>query len=175
MEKWILENKDWVVPLSVALLSLVGALIGGWLSGRKRIGIEVLSKNRQEWIHLLRNRVTEFLSKSSELFEAYSYANYVEVYKQNESPPNLLKLQELYNYLELLLNLNENKSNKILSSCHDIIAFFYSVRETNPSLINMNSSEWGKWETKLSEYQRELTKNTQDVLKEEWERVKKGV
>ncbi|OCG01731.1 hypothetical protein [Gilliamella sp. wkB308] len=56
MTEWIIENKDWIVPISVALLSLFGSLLGGWLSGKKRIGIEVLSKNRQEWINDLRKK-----------------------------------------------------------------------------------------------------------------------
>ena len=83
--KWFLENQSWIIPLLVTLLSLFGALIGGWLSGRKKIGIEVISKNRQDWIHELRDIVKDFLTKSSELFKIYSGKNY----EKNRSSPTL--------------------------------------------------------------------------------------
>ena len=71
ISKWFLENQSWIIQLLVTLLSLFGALIGGWLSGRKKIGIEVISKNRQDWIHELRNIVKDFLTQSSKLFQFY--------------------------------------------------------------------------------------------------------
>jgi len=169
--KWFLENQSWIIPLLVTLLSLFGALIGGWLSGRKKIGIEVISKNRQDWIHELRDIVKDFLTKSSELFKIYSGKNY----EKNRSSPTLSTLTELFNYLELLLNPNESESNKILTSCQKIIEFFADLEEEILPLNGLNSSEISNFDSRLYSYQKELTKNTQNVLKTEWERVKKGI
>lgn len=169
--KWFLENQSWIIPLLVTLLSLFGALIGGWLSGRKKIGIEVISKNRQDWIHELRDIVKDFLTKSSELFKIYSGKNY----EKNRSSPTLSTLTELFNYLELLLNPNESESNEILTSCQKIIEFFADLEEEILPLNGLNSSEISNFDSRLHSYQKELTKNTQNVLKTEWERVKKGI
>lgn len=128
ISKCFLENQSWIIPLLVTLLSLFGALIGGWLSGRKKIGIEVISKNRQDWIHELRNIVKDFLTQSSKLFQFYPGIFCNKNYKKNAPFPTLFTLTELYNF-----------------------------------------------ESRLYSYQKELTKNTQTILKAEWERVKKGI
>lgn len=169
--KWFLENQSWIIPLLVTLLSLFGALIGGWLSGRKKIGIEVISKNRQDWIHELRDIVKDFLTKSSELFKIYSGKNH----EKKGSSPTLSTLTELFNYLELLLNPNESESNKILTSCQKIIEFFADLEEEIPPLNSLDITKRSHFDSRLYSYQKELTKNTQNVLKTEWERVKKGI
>lgn len=44
ISKWFLENQSWIIPLLVTLLSLFGALIGGWLSGRKKLVLKLYQK-----------------------------------------------------------------------------------------------------------------------------------
>ena len=93
----IVENEKWAVPILVVILSLIGAALGGWLAGRKRIGIEILSKNRQEWVNSLR----------------------VQTYQLEE---NLLIFIDLNlicdNLAELIINKKELEtiSNKIISN-----------------------------------------------------------
>lgn len=94
----------------------------------KKIGIEVISRNRQDWIHELRNIVKDFLTQSSKLFQFYPDISCNKNYKKNAPFPTLFILTELYNF-----------------------------------------------ESRLYSYQKELTKNTQTILKAEWERVKKGI
>ena len=68
-----------------------------------------------------------------------------------------------------------NGSNEILTSCQKIIEFFADLEEEILPLNGLNSSEISNFDSRLHSYQKELTKNTQNVLKTEWERVKKGI
>lgn len=154
---------------------------------KTKVATEALSKYRQEWINQLRDRTTQFVSKSSELFERCSNIDDLDEKQLDESLPSfdgnkkrrnsqmLFQLKELYHYLELLLNPNEEKSQKILLSCNDIIVFCTSIKDSIPQLLRISDAEWDTLEKKLSNYQIELTKNAQDVLKEEWELIKKSM
>ena len=171
MEKWILENKDWVVPLSVALLSLVGAALGGWWAGRKRIGIEVLSKNRQEWINDIRHVICDFID-----IAISSATKYVENLDYQEFSNQARKLDHKRHYLALLLNPNEDNSIKINELAYAIVERHALLI----SLIGINKKISDKQKVQdtinlLISNTNELVAITQKVLKTEWERVKKGV
>lgn len=171
MTEWIIENKDWIVPISVALLSLFGSLLGGWLSGKKRIGIEVLSKNRQEWINDLRHVISDFID-----IAISSSAKYVENLEYQEFSNQARKLDHKRYYLALLLNPNENDSITInelattITKHHASLIRIIGIHKKIPDsqkvqdainllMIDINN----------------LVDITQKILKTEWERVKKGV
>ncbi|MCX8574464.1 MULTISPECIES: hypothetical protein [unclassified Gilliamella] len=172
MEEWLIENKDWFVPFA----TLLCAAFGGWWAGRKRIGIEVLSKNRQEWINDLRKQVSEFTSISTKMPVDIIYKKITTTYNindKNEIIEKISRLAIIRDYLILLLNPDEKDSQNINTSIQNIMSIINDLNNKDKQELS---------ETILQEFNKEilhkieeLTKNTQKVLKTEWERVKKGV
>lgn len=172
MEEWLIENKDWFVPFA----TLLCAAFGGWWAGRKRIGIEVLSKNRQEWINDLRKQVSEFTSISTKMPVDIIYKKITTTYNINDKHEIIEKISRLAiirDYLILLLNPDEKDSQNINTSIQNIMSIINDLNNKDKQELS---------ETILQEFNKEilhkieeLTKNTQKVLKTEWERVKKGV
>lgn len=176
MTEWIIENKDWIVPISVALLSLFGSLLGGWLSGKKRIGIEVLSKNRQEWINDLRKKVSEFTSlteKASLDITQKKMTTKYDINDQQEIIEIIFNLMIIRDYLILLLNPNEENSKLIYANIRNILALIQAFNNMDRQSL-FEGVAYRYAQNILVEIEK-LTKNTQLVLKTEWERVKKGI
>lgn len=176
MTEWIIENKDWIVPISVALLSLFGSLLGGWLSGKKRIGIEVLSKNRQEWINDLRKKVSEFTSlteKASLDITRKKMTTKYDINDQQEIIEIIFNLMIIRDYLILLLNPNEENSKLIYANIRNILALIQAFNNMDRQSL-LEGVAYRYAQNILVEIEK-LTKNTQLVLKTEWERVKKGI
>lgn len=135
-KEWIVENEKWAVPILVVILSLIGAALGGWLAGRKRIGIEILSKNRQEWVNSLRVQTYQ-LEENLLIFIdlnlicdnlAESIINKKELETiSNKIISNLL-------YVELLLSPNPNrffldKLNNWMNTIVDFIPIIFYERK----------------------------------------------
>lgn len=176
MTEWIIENKDWIVPISVALLSLFGSLLGGWLSGKKRIGIEVLSKNRQEWINDLRKKVSEFTSlteKASLDITQKKMTTKYDINDQQEIIEIIFNLMIIRDYLILLLNPNEENSKLIYANIRNILALIQAFNNMDRQSL-FEGVAYRYAQNIIVEIEK-LTKNTQLVLKTEWERVKKGI
>lgn len=173
MTEWIIENKDWIVPILVALLSLFGSLLGGWLSGKKRIGIEVLSKNRQEWINDLRKKTAEiyyYLYDSMYLVSGDSSSDtnipeHIEKLKYNLNEAN-----KIHGYLLLLLNPNEDSylkiNNLIVRGKLCINSLIIDINKNNNVIPTLE---------KFNDICEEILSSTQSILKTEWKRVKKGI
>lgn len=140
--------------------------IGGWWSGRKRLGIEVLSKNRQEWINDLRKQVARFTSISAKMA-----LNIVGSTEDKHLLDEMTELTIIRDYLLLLLNPQEEKSKKINESISNIMNHIVRIKNLNN---DDNPNEITSYIKKIPVLLDELTKNTQDILKEEWKRVKEG-
>ncbi|WP_299221231.1 hypothetical protein [uncultured Aquimarina sp.] len=113
----------------------------------------VLSINRQEWINTLRDLISRLLI-DIEILHALPKTLWEE--KEHEGYRNV---QELINKLELLLNPEEKKTEKLINSLDN-----YIKSVDNDSGIITQPEE---------NLRAQIISVTQKILKEEWERVKK--
>jgi hypothetical protein len=119
---------------------------------------DILSNNRQKWINTLRDSVSEFLS-SHELSKLINQHDKKSNGTLPEYREEFKKWQLLYYKIQLLLNPNEEKSQKLLELMIQLGVF---------TDYSSNSKE-----AEYEKIQKEIIKVTQLILKEEWERVKK--
>lgn len=144
------EATNWIpiITLSIVFLGFIGTIYA--TSSNKKI--EVLSKNRQEWINTLRNELSNYIGKLNE------YRHVQELDDIAEIPiRNLLIIQEVTTMstkIELLLNPKKQIHQ-------DLIELIKKINEDIQITGKISSRE------KFIEY-------SQKILKEEWERVKEG-
>lgn len=140
---------------------------------KAKIGVEVLSKNRQEWINDLRKKTAEIYYYlydsmylvSDNLSSDTNIPEHIEKLKFNLNEAN-----KLHGYLLLLLNPNEDSYHKI----DNLIVRGKLCINSLIIDINKNSNVIPILE-KFNVICEEILSTTQSILKTEWERVKKGV
>ena len=143
-------NLGQIVPWVFALLTLI---ISFWNSRKSEknallnINKTVLSENRQNWINLVREIVSQYLSVHT-MLDAAS----LDKDKYQELTRELYYLQVK---LVLLLNPNEKDSKKLAEQTFKIA----KLKDKRP-------------EINVSEVKAEILVLTQKILKKEWERVK---
>ncbi|WP_392559665.1 hypothetical protein [Orbus mooreae] len=173
MEEWLIENKDWFVPFA----TLLCAAFGGWWAGRKRIGIEVLSKNRQEWIKEVRLCTSKIDSFVASFYLEFTHEHTKDIEISFDFFPKKTKeMYDLMTYLKLLLNPNEDKSKKVIDCLNIISSEINNCYGLTPALFGADNDQ-----NKIIEQIRnanieskKMTYLISDILKEEWEKVKKG-
>lgn len=114
--------------------------------------MEVLSKNRQAWINNLRDEVSRYIGFCQSAYFAHNGNATV----KSKLPENLTRIVEIRAKINLLLNPTEENSKILteqMNSLSDIIKEHKDVE-------------------KLREQISDITKVTQKILKEEWEKVK---
>lgn len=181
------DNLDANIKASMASLEkTIEANIYSVEKGLKiKIGVEVLSKYRQEWINNLRRKASEFISlvrKTTTL--------HIEIYNskseyQRISQKNLYDTVYIYDYIKLLLNPIEdiskdiiNKMNEIHMPFSEICILFskndFSVRDEYGLLPSDLSRDILNYQIEINHLLDEYNTLIQTILKSEWERVKKG-
>jgi len=126
----------------------------------------VKSANRQQWINTLRDCVSEYLA----LLETYK-VDYENAKKLNEVMhfkkinTSAFEIKKLSVKIELMLNPEEEKSKRFLKIFFDISTFVLD----ESSDLHSNQYQQDYVALKL-----QLVSITKSILKEEWERVKKG-
>ncbi|PAU92945.1 hypothetical protein CK503_14765 [Aliifodinibius salipaludis] len=118
----------------------------------------VISTNRQNWINQLRSLVSEFIGLGVFIGAALNNPHETNAQEVTEKTE---RLHTLKGQINLMLNPNEPKSEEL----SDLVEKFYgsAINNDNPvSSLNLNSIKESIIET------------LQKILKEEWERVKKG-
>jgi hypothetical protein len=170
-----MENINDYMPWIVALLIGILTVLANWFisKNQRKITLEnlkiqtelakqsikkdILSKNRQEWINTLRNDVASYLS-SHELAKLIVKHDK----KGNDTPPEYREefknFQSLEYKINLLVNPNEDKSNKLIGL----------MKQLNLSTGYYSNDKENDYENTKEE----IIKTTQSILKEEWERVK---
>lgn len=137
---------------------LIGALVGAGASiavSRRQFRADVLSRNRQEWINTLRDTVAEMLSLMSGIQADARHASWDRLESRRE------RINFLVWKLTLLVNPKEEDHDALLLDVTAAARAVDAVRHqgSTPS---------------LQPFQSTIATTTQQILKREWERVKRG-
>lgn len=155
-----------LLPITTIVIVIVGFLITRLQIIRKSeesiktSKMEVLSKNRQAWINTLRDDISKFIG------EVDSVKKYILLYHQDALNEEKIvtkkdvilsanKMRELKSKIELLINPNEEKHVRLVQLLENVIQNLQKQEDNDQNINN-------------------LTALAQQILKEEWERVKKG-
>lgn len=165
------------------IAAFMGASISGYLNRKGKLDIEVKSKHRQSWIDSLRQDIALILSKSN--FITNDLRAILEInYKQNPENMNLTFSEFIIDYgkiltaslrVRLYLNLTESNHIKLDSKLSELSNLLKDLVNENlkpNTLIDLEKLR--KLKEKIDLVEREITKNSQLIFKEEWEKIKKG-
>jgi len=155
------KSINWLsilLPITTMLIVVVGFLItrkqlkSTQKLALENIRIEVLSKNRQDWINTLRDELSNYIGKLNE----YRYLNKLDDIEELTIKDVLIikEVTTIVTKIELLLNPTEKTHQ-------DLIKLIKNMNKNIQTENEILSRE------KFIEY-------SQKILKEEWERVKKG-
>lgn len=149
-----------------------------------KIGVEVLSKYRQAWINDLRKTINDtyhLINISTIKLNTSIRSGKIDKPVIEEIHKNIYKVKKLRNYLELLLNPLEESYEKITEAIELVPSHLQSIFDTaveySDKKISKDNAEaiMNIHLVQIDGLKKQILKSTQQVLKEEWERVKKGV
>ena len=141
-----------IAAFIAAVISLLGLLI----SKENKV-----SEFRQAWIDALREEIAAVITHAHAIHGGYQakFPDNPEIWRNMRE--DFVKMNEAWAKIKLRLNPDEARSKAILEALQKHEGIF---------LENNVPPEFSK----LGEADRELLKSTQVVLKEEWEKVKRG-
>ena len=160
----------WIVALLIGVLTTIVNIVvmRKNLSVNKDIAVlnfnsNVLSRNRQDWINILRESMSEYLATFDFITlmnELNSQENIdVRFILTEEGKKQIRNLFYLQNKIGLLLNIKEEKSRLLYKNLLELTAAFDKDKDNN------------KYYQDKANY---CLVTCQDILKEEWVRVKTG-
>jgi hypothetical protein len=130
--------------------------------------MEIRSNHRQEWINKVREIFNEIFIVLENLYLLTWFTKKVD----SEMYETLIKLRKLYDLLELYLNPDEEETKKIISLLSKVYAFYSEVYNSDSKkVVALITEDNGD---KIKSRYLDLKKCMQNILKNEWERVKKG-
>jgi len=156
-----LPDSAWIFAGSVIAALIV--LFSGWLQ-QKISRASTVSGYRQKWIQDIRKVFSEYmdeLEKLSDLASSNSEFN-DSLGARSTILEETRPVRKLRNYLRLYTNPEEKEHLDLLKEAKSLECYLTNTARKDP---------------KLDEYERrrdELTRMFQDILKEEWDRVKMG-
>lgn len=168
--------------LLVAVITVIGTLVVSHFTKKQRLGIEVKSKHRQDWINSLRKDISLICTKSN--YITYDIREILRIeHIQNQDNKKTFS-EYIYEYgvinssyfnVKLFLNPKEDKHIILDSKIN-------KLKENLMSFINENlKSDDEISGDKILNDRKEIEKNideitllSQIIFKEEWERIKKG-
>ena len=208
---------DWAAFFGAILGSAITASISVYLANKAikndianldkvintRIGVEVLSKNRQKWINNLRKQIASFVSQvnssMADIPKKYAVIKMEILKRQGKADDEryqldsdglkefisftqdiILNLNCLLINVELMLNPNEENNKKVINLMTDI---YLSVSDLYCCFLpsNLQPKDFDKNLTpkkiclSINNNCKELKEIVVKILKTEWERVKKGI
>ncbi len=130
---------------------MFGALVGGFISTLLTREHKI-STFRQEWINNVREVLSEILTQG-EIYVGVAYQDNEEAYREK------VKLIEVIYKAKLFLNRNEDLSKTLIKKIETIPEDYFGKRGKKLEYANLK---------------KELSILMQDLLKEEWKRVRDG-
>lgn len=168
--------------LIAAGVAVIGTLIVTHLTKKQRLSVEVKSRHRQEWINSLRKDISLICTKSN--YIAYDIREILRIdYTQKSDNTKTFSeyilensiITTAYFNVKLFLNPKEtdhiNLDNKIIElqcSLKDFINENFKSDSQLSADILLKKRE--HIDTKINE----ITTLSQNIFKDEWERIKKG-
>ena len=152
------EQLNIIVP---ALTTIAGAAVGAWIAylvGRQQFKANVVSANRQAWINMLRDTVSEYQSCVSVMTMLVARDDIDKVLFSIEFREHVARLEFLRSKIRLLINPTEKEHQRLAEIVSEPVTGGRTDEDLNRMLACRN----------------ELPIVVQKILKSEWERVKKG-
>lgn len=156
-----LPDSAWIFAGSVIAALIV--LFSGWLQ-QKISRASTVSGYRQKWIQDIRKAFSEYMDELEQLSDLAS-ANSESGHSfgaRSTVLEDTRPVRKARNYLQLYTNPGEQEHLDLLKEAKSLESYL---------------TDTARKDLKLNEYERrrdELTKSFQDILKEEWDRVKMG-
>ena len=171
-----------VGAVGAGLIALIGVIATMFFTRKHRLGIEVKSKHRQDWINSLRADIALICSKAS--FITYDMRSILEIeHKQNPENKRTFSEYIILNSeiesaslrVDLFLNPNEEKHQKLNT-------YINTLKESLKNLINenlkpdslMNRDTVKTTRDTIDKTIKSIISTSQEIFKEEWIRIKKG-
>ena len=159
------ENSSFSWELLIAFVAIIVAPLIQYRIAKKQIHASTVTANRQDWINNLRNLMAEFDSVAFEILPKKTYND--GSVDMGVLMTSISKLKYLLKKINLFLNPTEENAQKIIQTMNDILL---SVIDSYDDDINKRKINGERF----AEQQKEFIIISQIILKEEWERVKRG-
>jgi hypothetical protein len=168
--------------VGAGVIALLGVLITIFFTRKHRLGVEVKSKHRQDWINSLRTDISLICSKAN--FIAYDVRSILEIeQKQNpESKRNFSEYIILNSEIEsatlrvdLFLNPKESKHIKLNKEINSLKTNLKKIINQNfkPNDL-LNPIDMKGTRDDIDREIKNIITTSQEIFKEEWNRIKNG-
>ena len=144
-----------------AITALVAVIVSPMISvyvAKKQFGGSVLSKFRQEWINSLRDSISEYISC---VFMITLFIKTSMTIKDAEFKQKVDRLIYLDQKINLMINTGEEKHNKLAGLMNELTGVISEVDHKKTTGV-------------LQDKSKEIIELSKEILKTEWNRVKKG-
>jgi hypothetical protein len=153
-----------MVQIITAATALVAVVVGPWQTAkttRKQIRATVVSANRQQWINTLRNDLAELITA----FQIWGSPLKAKHFNQEDRKETLSNILLRESKIRMMLNPNEADHQELIATMASVRSF--AEDDDVPQTI-------GDVQDRLDIRIERLIKQSQVILKREWERVKSG-
>ena len=156
-----------IIALVIALAAVVVGPVIQLQIAKRQIRAQLVSANRQKWIEDLRTRIADFLSASSRSARAMADVDVPNVADE------VLSMERIIQTVTLSMNPEEPAHRSLLAALGDL--FVNITEDLQSSLGQTDISDHLKTRGPIvGDKVAAIQQATRDVIKSEWERVKRG-
>lgn len=171
------ESKITLIVGFLVYVGVIVSFIGVIFQNRYRINIEVLAKNRQEWINTLREQVVYFNSSVESIIRSLK-DNYMSGDKEVMAfiEEKRGDLSNSYYHIRLLLSSTQQKKDSLgRKNSEDLVKKLTSLKKDIDSYTALSFDQYRDVSKKIEQNKKEICDTAEKILKAEWVRVKRGV